>query len=202
MLKSKGLQVLVEAHRRLRASGVAIDLALHGDADAGSRDAIPKEMLSRWSAEAGITWHGRTSDVVGAWRDADIAVVPALGGDGMPRAMLEAAACGRPLIVSDVPGCREFVRPGVEGLVVPPGNPTALADALGGLAGDRELRLRAGAAARRRVVESYSEDAVRARIRAIYEVACAAARNPTAQGKEVKPLASTVVGTTTGQHSE
>lgn len=171
MLRSKGLHVLVDAHRLLRARGVAIDLALYGDADAGSRDAVPKEMLSRWSGEAGIAWHGRTSDIVGVWGAADIAVVPALGGDGMPRAMLEAAACGRPLVVSDVPGCRQFVRDGVEGLVVPPGDPAALAEALARLAGDPEFRRRAGAAARRQVVRGYSEEAVRARIREIYQAA-------------------------------
>jgi len=171
MLKSKGLYTLVNAHRLLRARGVAIELALYGDADAGSREAIPKDMLSSWGGEPGITWHGRTSDIVGVWRAADIAVVPALGGDGMPRAMLEAAACGRPLVVSDVPGCRQFVRPGVEGLVVPPGDPGALAAALASLAGNSELRLQAGAAARRRVLHGYSEEAVRAKIRDIYHAA-------------------------------
>jgi glycosyltransferase involved in cell wall biosynthesis len=170
MLRSKGPQVLVGAQRMLRARGVAIDLALYGDADSGSRDAIPRETLSAWSAEAGIAWHGRTDDIVGVWRAADIAAVPALGGDGMPRAMLEAAACGRPLVVSDVPGCRQFVRPGVEGLVVAPGDPAALADALARLAGDPAWRQLAGAAARRRVLH-YSEDAVRARIRAVYRAA-------------------------------
>jgi len=170
MLRSKGPQVLVAAHRRLRARGVAIDLALYGDADSGSREAIPKETLAAWNAECGITWHGRTGDIPGVWQTADIAAVPALGGDGMPRAMLEAAACGRPLVVSDVAGCRHFVQPGVEGLVVPPGDAATLAEALARLAGDRAWRLRAGAAARRRVLLC-SEDAVRAKIRDVY---CAA----------------------------
>jgi glycosyltransferase involved in cell wall biosynthesis len=167
MLKSKGLQVLVDAHRLLRARGIAIDLALYGDADGASREAIPLETLAGWSREPGISWHGRTGDIVGVWRAADIAVVPALGGDGMPRAMLEAAACGRPLVVSDVAGCREFVRAGVEGLIVPPRDAAALAEALARLAGDSELRVQAGAAARRRVL-LYSEAAVRAKMREIY----------------------------------
>ncbi len=127
-------------------------------------------MLSAWGTEAGITWHGRTGDIVGVWRAADIAAVPALDGDGMPRAMLEAAACGRPLVVSDVAGCRQFVRPGVEGLVVAPGDPAAFAEALARLAGDRTWRLEAGAAARRRV-QHCSEDAVRATIRNVYRSA-------------------------------
>ena len=170
MLRSQGPQVLVEAHRLLRGRGLAVDLALYGVADSSSREAIPRETLAAWDAEAGIAWHARTGDTASVWRAADIAAVPALGGDGMPRAMLEAAACGRPLVVSDVPGCRQFVRPGVEGLVVAPGDPAALAEALARLAGDRTWRLEAGAAARRRV-QHCSEDAVRAKIRDVYRAA-------------------------------
>jgi glycosyltransferase involved in cell wall biosynthesis len=71
-------------------------------------------------------------------------------------------------VVSDVPGCRQFVRPGIEGLVVPPGNARALADALALLIGDRELRLRAGAAARRKLIREYTVAAVRAKVREVY----------------------------------
>jgi glycosyltransferase involved in cell wall biosynthesis len=172
MLKSEGPQVLVEAHRLLRARGVAIDLALWGDAETGGAggEAIARETLVAWGAEDGIIWHGRTGDGAGIWRAADIAAVPALGGKDMPRAMLEAAACGRPLVVSDVPGCRQLVRAGVEGLVVAPGEAAPLAEALARLAGDRAWRLEAGAAARRRL-QHCSEDAVRATIRAVYRAA-------------------------------
>jgi glycosyltransferase involved in cell wall biosynthesis len=171
MLRSKGLYVLMKARHLLRSRGIVLELALYGDADTGSREAIPRKVLEGWSGEAGVTWHGRTNDVVGVWRTADIAVVPALGGDGMPRAMLEAAACGRPLVVSDVPGCRHFVRQGVEGLVVSPGDARALADALAKLAADRQLRLEAGAAARRRFIREFTEAAVRAKARDIYQAA-------------------------------
>ena len=107
--------------------------------------------------------------MVGAWGAADLAAVPSRPGEGMPRAMLEAAACGRPLVVSDVPGCRQFVRSGVEGLVVPPGNAKALADALAKLIRDRELRIQAGAAARRKLVREYTVTAVRAKVREVYQ---------------------------------
>jgi glycosyltransferase involved in cell wall biosynthesis len=171
MIRSKGVRVLIEAHRKLRARGLTLELALYGDTDAGNREAIPTEELEAWCAEPGISWHGRIDDVVGVWRTADIAAVPALGGDGMPRAMLEAAACGRPIVASDVPGCRQFVRPGIEGLLVPPGDAGALADALATLAADRELRLSAGAAGRRRVIREFTETAVRAKTREIYQAA-------------------------------
>jgi glycosyltransferase involved in cell wall biosynthesis len=186
MLRSKGLHVLVDAHRLLRERGANVDLALFGEADAGSREAIPKWTLLDWNREPGIAWHGRTNDIAGVWRAADIAVVPPLGGDGMPRAMLEAAACGRPLVVSDVPGCREFVRPGVEGFLVPPDDAGALAEALATLAGDPRLRLRMGAAARRRVLQDYTEDSVRAKIRDIYGAARWAAHNPVSEDASLR----------------
>jgi glycosyltransferase involved in cell wall biosynthesis len=169
MVRPDGPQVLVEAQRQLRARGVAIEVALWGDAESGS-EAIPRDTLAAWNAEPGVAWQPRPSDIVGVWRRTDIAAVPALRGDAVPRAMLEAAACGRPLVVSDVPGCRQLVRPGVEGLVVAPGDAAALADALARLAADPAWRIEAGAAARRRV-QHCSQDAVRAAIRDVYRAA-------------------------------
>jgi glycosyltransferase involved in cell wall biosynthesis len=175
MLKSKGVNVLMQAHRLLRARGIASELFLYGDTDAGNREAIPETELRRWSREPGVTWHGRTNDVVGAWATTDIAVMAPQSGEGMPRAMLEAAACGRPLVVSDVPGCRHFVRPGIEGLIVPPGNAKALTEALAKLITDRELRHQAGAAARRKLVREFTVAAVRAKTREVYYAAHRAA---------------------------
>ena len=116
MLWSKGAETLVKAYRQVRSAGVALDLALYGSADPHTRQAVPIGTLQSWGKEPGITWHGRTEDVVGVWRAADIAVTPTLGGEGMPRAMLEAGACARPLIVTDVAGCRQFVRHGDGGI--------------------------------------------------------------------------------------
>lgn len=168
MLASKGVHVLVEAHRLLRNQGVRIGLALYGDVDTGSRQSISRTTLAEWDALPDVKWHGRTGDVAGVWAACDMAIVPALGGDGMPRAMLEAAACGRPLVVSDVPGCRQFVRDGVEGLVVPPNDPRALARAISRLAGNPQLRTEMGAAARQRVLVGYTTDAVRGAYRRVY----------------------------------
>lgn len=169
MLRSKGVDVLVEAHRRLLARDTPLDLALFGSTDPGSRDAISSEKLDTWRQLARLKWHGRTDDVAGVWRTSDIAVVPALGGDGMPRAMLEAAASGRPLIVSDVPGCRQFVRNGSEGFVVPSGDAEALARALSRLALDPKLRASFGEAARARFMAGYTNDIVQARIGHAYQ---------------------------------
>ena len=87
----------------------------------------------------------------------------------MPRSMLEAAACARPLVVTDVPGCRHFVTDGHEGLVVPPDDPEALARALTKLAADPALRQSMGATARARVASGFTEADVEAALIAAYQ---------------------------------
>jgi glycosyltransferase involved in cell wall biosynthesis len=164
MVRSKGVHTLVEAYKRLTPG--LIHLALYGAADVNNPEAIPNDTLTKWSTLSGLTWHGHVQDITQIWTADQIAVIPSLGGEGMPRAMLEAAASGRPLIVSDVPGCRHFVRQGVEGLVVPPGDIEALANALAHLAKDQALRRRLGLAARGRFLAGFTTDAVR---RAIHE---------------------------------
>ena len=101
-----------------------------GGSDPTSAGAVPEAVLKAWGGLPGISWLGPREDVREVWREAHVAVVPSLGREGMPRAMLEAAACARPLVVSAVSGCQYFVRDGVEGLIVQPGDAVALADAL------------------------------------------------------------------------
>ena len=168
MLWSKGVGVLIDAHRRLRARGVLTDLALYGATDPKSRQGIAEGTLKKWTLLPGVSWHGHANDIARVWQTADIAVLPVCSREGMPRAMLEAAACGRPVVVSDVPGCRQFVRHGIEGLVVPPADAEALAKALAGLAGDEPMRRQLGAAARERVLRGYTVEAVREAVRAAY----------------------------------
>jgi glycosyltransferase involved in cell wall biosynthesis len=100
----------------------------------------------------------------------------------MPRALLEAAASARPLVVTDVPGCRHFVRDGVEGLVVPPGDPDRLASALERLARDPGLRQRLGTAARARVLEGFTEAKVGAAVEAAYRRLALARANACSSG--------------------
>lgn len=171
MLLSKGVDVLIGAHRQVLQQGLKLELALFGAADLRNRDAIPESTLLRWNEQPHVKWGGHTHDVVKVWREADIAVLSSLVGEGMPRSILEAGSCGRPLVVSDVSGCRHIVRDGVEGILVSPNDPGALASALGRLATDSILREKLGAAARRRVMEQFSDHIVRARVREIYKAA-------------------------------
>ena len=156
MIRPKGVDVLMEASRLLGARGSPITIDLYGQADTDNLEAIESGALEAWSHEGHGQWHGATRDVAGVWKRSDIFVLPARSREGLPRALLEAAASERPAIVTDVPGCRSFVRHGVEGLIVPPENAAALADALDTLARDSALRRTLGAAARARVLSGYT----------------------------------------------
>lgn len=169
MLWSKGVDVFVKAAEILHSENVRLQVDLWGAADQGSPGAIPHEILRGWDKMDGISWHGATNDVREVWRNSHIAVVPSLGGEGLPRALLEAAASGRPLVVSNVPGCRDFVRSGQEGLIVPPGDARALAGALRKLIEDEHLRTNCGLAARSRVLEAYTENSVKEKIAFAYQ---------------------------------
>jgi glycosyltransferase involved in cell wall biosynthesis len=169
MIRAKGVDVLVEAQRRLARGGTRLALGLYGRIDPSASDAVPREELESWGREPDVTWFGHVDDVREVWRRSDIAVMPSITREGMPRSVLEAAASGRPLIVTDVPGCRHFVRHGIEGLIVPPSDPDALAEALGTLTRDAELRQRMGAAARQRVVSGFTSAQVEAGIRDAYQ---------------------------------
>jgi glycosyltransferase involved in cell wall biosynthesis len=168
MIRPKGVDVLMDAANLLSRRGVPLAIELHGDTDDGNPEAVPAETLARWANGGDRRFMGFTKDVAAIWRHADIFVLPAPPREGMPRALLEAASCARAIVVTDVPGCRHFVRNGIEGLVVPPGDAAALADALETLASDRDLRERLGRAARERVLSGYTEAHVEAGIEQAY----------------------------------
>jgi glycosyltransferase involved in cell wall biosynthesis len=138
--------------------------------------AVSEAQLKAWSAEPGVAWLGRIAqaDVPAIWAAHHAAMLPSRGGEGLPRTLLEAASCGRAILTTDVPGCHDLVRHGVEGLVTPPGDAAALAASLVALAQDRALAARMGAAARARVLEGHTEQAVGAAVVALYRSMLAA----------------------------
>ena len=171
MIVAKGIADAVEAVQRARSLGAPAELHLYGAPDPSNRDAVSEELLRRWSSEPGITWHGRTEDVARVWREHHIALLLSYR-EGLPRTLLEAAAAGRPIIATDVPGCRELVRHRQEGLLVPPRDVDAAARALVELAGDPALRQRLGLAASERVKEAFTEEAIRRSVGRLYRVLC------------------------------
>ncbi len=167
--EANGTPTLFKAFERIWARGVRLQLELLGERVGDGAGAVAAETWTRWSRHPGVRSSGAPADVREVWRHAEICVWPAESRQGLPRGVLEAAACGRALVVSDLPGgCRGFVRDGVEGLVVPAGDTSALAAALEHLARDSSLRLRLGAAARLRLLQGYTEAHVKEALRGAY----------------------------------
>jgi glycosyltransferase involved in cell wall biosynthesis len=167
MIGPKGIVEAVEAVRRARATGAPLELHLFGDPDPDNRRSIPQATIAQWTQEPGVTWHGRVTDVARVWREHHIAMLLSYR-EGLPRSLVEAAAAGRPIVATDVAGCREVVRDGKEGILVPLGDIEATALALTRLAADPALRARMGAAANARFRERFTAEAVRQTVRDLY----------------------------------
>jgi len=168
VVEANGIRTLLRAFERLWARGVRLQLELFGERDAESAADISSGEWDRWNLHPGVRCSGWPADVREVWRRAEICVWPAQSRQGLPHVLLEAAACGRALIVTDVPGGGSFVRDGIEGLIVPSRDASALAAALERLARDSSLRLRMGAAARMRVLQSFTEAHVKEALRGAY----------------------------------
>lgn len=173
MLRSKGVLDAVAAVRRLRAQGLPVELLLAGPADPDNADSLDEVELRALAVEPGVEWLGRVADVREVWRRAAISVFPSTYGEGVPKALLEAAACGRPIVAYDIPGCREVVRPDESGILVPPGDVAGLAEAIAALASDAPARQRRGAAARALVEREFGEAVVAEQTLALYRAALA-----------------------------
>jgi glycosyltransferase involved in cell wall biosynthesis len=167
MLVPKGIGETVAAVRRARAQGAPIELNLYGEPDPSNRRSFSEAQLREWTSEPGIAWHGPTEDVAKVWRENHVAMLLSYR-EGLPKALVEAAAAGRAIVASDVTGCREVVRDGIEGLLVPLGDVDAAARALMQLAADPALRARLGAAAHARFQERFTEEAVVRTMTAFY----------------------------------
>lgn len=168
LLEDKGIRTLVTAIRLLNSRAHTVDLLIAGDVDPANPASISASELTDWTRDPNVRWAGHVKDIAEIWAQAHIAVLPSRR-EGLPMALVEAAACGRPLIATDVPGCREVVRPGETGLLVPFNEPTSLANAIRQLADLPSLRQRYGAAASRLAVEKFSARAIGDQIVQLYK---------------------------------
>jgi len=168
LLEDKGIRPLVAAIRLLQDRGTAIKLLIAGDMDPANPSSVKASELNEWTKSPGITWAGHVSDISAVWAKSHIAALPSRR-EGLPKALLEAAACGRPMVATDVPGCREVVIADKTGLLVPLDDRDALADAIGKLAGSADLRERYGAAARNLAVEKFSATAIGRQTTQLYD---------------------------------
>ncbi len=168
LLTDKGIRALVAAQSILRKQGQDANLIIAGNLDPANPASVSQAEVEEWSRRPGITWLGHIEDIVSLWRSCHFAVLPS-HREGLPVSLLEAAACGRPMIATDAPGCREIVIQDQTGLLVPIEDPTALAQAIMRLAASPDLRARYGKAARQLVVSELSAKIIGRSIVLLYD---------------------------------
>jgi glycosyltransferase involved in cell wall biosynthesis len=179
LLYSKGVADFVEAARRLRTRLPGASFLVAGKPDPGSLDAVSRHDLERWHREAAVELLGHQDDMPALLAGVSLVVLPTYYGEGVPRILVEAAAAGLPLVATDAPGCREVVRHGENGLLVPPHDPQSLADAIAALLLDPARRAQMGERSRAIAVQTFAEDSVLRQTMAVYRIAL---QPPRAQG--------------------
>jgi glycosyltransferase involved in cell wall biosynthesis len=167
MLWEKGVREFVAAAELLRAQGVSARFALVGEPDAGHATSIPVSQLREWDASGVVEWWGQQDDMREVFARSNVVCLPSYG-EGVPKVLIEAAASGRALVASDVPGCREVVRHGENGFLVPARSTEALVHALATLIEDAPLRATMGARGRAIAVRDFSEELVLTQVLAVY----------------------------------
>lgn len=166
LLWAKGVGTLVEAAKILKAVH-PVRIVLVGKPDPGNPESIGENIIQKWVQEGLVEWWGWQSDMRSIYHKCHIVALPSMG-EGLSKALLEAAACGRPIVATDVPGCKEVVIPGVTGYLVPPGDPALLAEKLERLIVDPELRREMGQSGRRLVEENFADEIVNGQFFEIY----------------------------------
>jgi glycosyltransferase involved in cell wall biosynthesis len=176
MLGDKGVVEFVEAAQSLRKAGVKARFVLVGETDPGNPTAIRIEQLRQWADNGDVEWWGQRNNMHDVLGQSHIVCLPSLR-EGVPKVLIEAAACGRAIVTTDAPGCREIVRNGENGLLVPVRNSQALAQALRLLIENAALRATMGAKGRDIVVEEFSVERVVNETLGVYRELLAAGAN-------------------------
>jgi len=169
MIWDKGVGAFVGAARDIRTRIPEARFCLVGSTKSENPRSVPAETLNAWVESGIVDWVGRRDDMPKILVNSDIVCLPTLYGEGVPKILLEAAACGRAIVASDTPGCREVVRDGVNGLLVDPTDTRSLVVALENLLRDQGLTERMGRAGAELASQSFDVNQVVARTIAVYE---------------------------------
>lgn len=168
LLADKGVFEFVAAARLLKAKGVVARFVLAGLVDAANPTSVNQTQLNAWVAEGVVENWGYRSDMPKVLASATVVVLPSYR-EGLPKALLEAAACGRAVVTTDVPGCRDAIEPSVTGVLVPVRNSDVLAQAIEHLLTNHDIREAMGLAGGRLAVQDFDVNAVVDKHLAIYE---------------------------------
>ncbi len=168
LLWDKGVGGFVKAARRVQAEGIDAEFLLAGAPDPGNPKSVQPSQLEQWRAAGAVVILGHRDDMSALLPTVDLVVLPSAYAEGVPRILLEAAASGLAIVTTDMPGCREIVEHGLNGLIVPTGDANALAAAISSLLIRPDERARMGAAGRRKAVEQFDERLVLQRTCDVY----------------------------------
>ncbi|MGH6944026.1 MAG: glycosyltransferase family 4 protein [Geminicoccaceae bacterium] len=168
----KGVKEFVEAAQILRQGGSDARFVLVGEPPAHIQASVPRATIERWARQGVVEWWGYRPDMPEVYARCHIVCLPSYYREGIPRALIEAASCGRPIVTTDAPGCREVVRHGESGLLVPPRSATALAEALRTLLADPERRIRMGRQGRALATTEFALDRVVGATLEVYQNLC------------------------------
>ncbi|MBD9470264.1 glycosyltransferase family 4 protein [Pseudoxanthomonas sp. PXM01] len=170
LLKEKGVQEFVDASAQLRAEGRDIHFLLAGMPDEGNPSSVTRSDVEAWQAQGLVRWLGHVDDMPALLRDVDVMALPSYYREGVPKSLIEAAACSIALVTTDLPGCREVVtRDGHDGLHVEPRSAASLARVLARLDDDRALLQSLGERARQKALADFDERVVIRRTCEVYD---------------------------------
>jgi glycosyltransferase involved in cell wall biosynthesis len=167
LLWDKGVGEFVEASKILQHRGIKAKFVLVGKIDSENPRAISEKQIKEWVQEGTVEYWGDRSDMPFVYSQTHIVCLPSYR-EGLPKVLLEAAACGRPLVATDVPGCREVVRDGENGYLVLPRNPNNLSETLLRLVINKDLRQRFGSNARAHILASFADYRIAKEVLSIY----------------------------------
>jgi glycosyltransferase involved in cell wall biosynthesis len=168
MLWDKGIKELVDATIQLQKNGVKCRTVLVGSPDPDNPASIPENVLHNWHTEGVVEWWRYRDDIAEIFNKSNIVALPSYR-EGLPKVLLEAAACGRSIVATDVPGCREIVRNDINGFLVPPYDSESLCNALETLIKNPKLRAKMGNSGREIVKAEFAEKIVVKQTMQLYE---------------------------------
>ena len=169
MLKDKGVREFVQAAGDVGKEHPNWIFQLVGGVDKGNPSSLDEETLSGWNESGVVRWLGHSDNIASVLQSSHVVCLPSYGGEGIPKVLLEASASGRVIITTDISGCRELVRDGVNGLLIKPRDSEALAGAMRKLGIDAPLRQKLSAAARVKTEALFSVEDVVADTFLVYE---------------------------------
>jgi len=167
LLWDKGIGEFVDAASKLIERGVKAKFHIYGSQYKNNPESVPDDVLDKWKSDGLVTFHGHREKIEEQLSQIDIVCLPSYR-EGLPKALLEAASAGLPIVTTDTPGCREVVDDGVNGFLVPPQNTTLLAERLIELIENPDLRSQFGKAGREKVLNEFSVDKVVEETMSIY----------------------------------